>query len=59
MHDPQCRPRKRFCAGDSGATVGKGTGDHASEYMTGDVVAVLGEAGGKLIDALGTIPADD
>jgi hypothetical protein len=48
IHDPQGRPSKRFCARNSGATVGKGTGDHACEYMTGDMVVAPGEAGGKL-----------
>ncbi|QKF70114.1 glutamate synthase, large subunit [Campylobacter hyointestinalis subsp. lawsonii] len=37
---------ERFCVRNSGATaVVEGVGDHACEYMTGGVVAVLGETG--------------
>ncbi len=37
---------ERFCVRNSGATaVVEGTGDHALEYMTGGLVAVLGQTG--------------
>ena len=37
---------ERFCVRNSGATaVVEGTGDHACEYMTGGVVAILGNTG--------------
>ncbi|MFW5619638.1 MAG: glutamate synthase-related protein, partial [Campylobacter hyointestinalis] len=37
---------ERFCVRNSGATaVVEGVGDHACEYMTGGVVAILGETG--------------
>ena len=37
---------ERFCVRNSGATaVAEGTGDHGCEYMTGGVVAVLGQVG--------------
>ncbi|MCH9814582.1 MAG: glutamate synthase large subunit, partial [Epsilonproteobacteria bacterium] len=37
---------ERFCVRNSGATsVVEGTGDHACEYMTGGVVAILGKTG--------------
>ena len=37
---------ERFCVRNSGATVVvEGTGDHACEYMTGGIVAILGNTG--------------
>jgi len=37
---------ERFCVRNSGATVVvEGTGDHACEYMTGGIVAILGSTG--------------
>lgn len=37
---------ERFCVRNSGATAAvEGTGDHACEYMTGGVVAILGNTG--------------
>ena len=40
------RAGERFCVRNSGATaVVEGVGDHGCEYMTGGVVAVLGEIG--------------
>jgi len=37
---------ERFCVRNSGATVVvEGTGDHACEYMTGGIVAILGDTG--------------
>jgi len=37
---------ERFCVRNSGATVVvEGTGDHACEYMTGGIVAILGKTG--------------
>lgn len=37
---------ERFCVRNSGAiSVVEGTGDHACEYMTGGVVAILGDTG--------------
>jgi glutamate synthase (NADPH/NADH) large chain len=40
---------ERFCVRNSGATaVVEGVGDHALEYMTGGVVAILGTTGRNL-----------
>ena len=40
------RAGERFCVRNSGATaVVEGVGDHGCEYMTGGVVAILGETG--------------
>lgn len=40
------RAGERFCVRNSGATaVVEGVGDHACEYMTGGMVAILGEVG--------------
>ncbi len=43
------RVGERFCVRNSGATaVVEGVGDHALEYMTGGLVAILGETGRNL-----------